>query len=144
MTEKTNHQIHRFLNKIAEKYPETETPELFTDIHIRVSQDTGDLMAFDDDDKEVTRVVVDEWINSPQNTEYFYNRIASDMQEYIETTCSKLGIIKPYNFVLENENGEHITELFVVDDSETMILGKPFIKDLDKELDDFISNLLKD
>jgi hypothetical protein len=46
--------------------------------------------------------------------------------------------------VLENENGEHITELYVADDDETVIVGQSFMDGLDKELDDFINNLLKD
>ena len=35
-----------------------------TDIHLRVSQDSGDLMAFDDSDDEITRCVIDQWIDN--------------------------------------------------------------------------------
>ena len=30
-----------------------------TDLHLRVNQETGDVMVFDDDDNEITRIVVD-------------------------------------------------------------------------------------
>jgi len=45
--------------------------------------------------------------------------------------------------VLENEAGEHMAELYVVDDADTIIIGQDFMDGLDKELDDFIDNLLK-
>lgn len=142
--EKTRHQILRFLEKVAEKFPETEDPVLLTDIHVQVSQDTGDIMAFDDNDKEITRCVIEPWINNHDNTESFYRMAEEQIRDIIAEKKFSLGIMKPYNYVLENENGEHIAEIFVVDDSETIILGSPFMENLDKELDDFINNLLRE
>ncbi len=149
MSEKTNHQIVRFVQKLAEKYPQQDIPELFTDVHIRVSQETGDVMAFDDDDNEITRIVVDEWINSPVESDKFFSDVADVLRQVIQEQetaqgeKSLLGIIEPYNYVLENEAGEHMAELYVVDDTDTIIIGQDFMDGLDKELDDFIDDLLK-
>ena len=44
-TEQTIQQVERFINKIAQKFPAQEEPTLFTDIHVRASQDSGDLLA---------------------------------------------------------------------------------------------------
>ena len=44
-------QIERFFNKIAQKYPIQEEVTVLTDIHVRVSQDSGELRAYDDDGK---------------------------------------------------------------------------------------------
>lgn len=137
----------RLLSKVAEKYPKTEEPTIITDIHIRVSPDTGDVMAFNDEDQELTRIVVDEWINNPLNTEEFYKKAANVLHTAITNSIKNdvhPYIIEPYNYVLETEIGEHIAELYVVDDEETTIIGKPFMQDLDKDLDDFINNLLKE
>lgn len=151
--EKTNHQILRFIQKLSEKFPQTSEPEVFTDVHIRVSQETGDVMAYDDEDNEITRVVVEEWINPSKETERFYSDVAGALRPVIQQQESEarsrmvdtplLGIIEPYNYVLENESGEHITELYVVDDEQTVIVGTSFMSDLSKELDDFIDDLLK-
>ena len=84
MSEKTNHQIVRFVQKLAEKYPQQDIPELFTDVHIRVSQETGDVMAFDDDDNEITRIVVDEWINSPVESDKFFSDVADVLRQVIQ------------------------------------------------------------
>lgn len=101
-------------------------------------------MAFDDDEREITRCVVEEWINAPMETEEFYSNVINVMRPLLDEHGTNFGIVKPYNFVLENESGEFITELYVVDDSETTILGTPFMQDLDEDLDNFIENLLKD
>lgn len=144
MTEKTKHQVSRFLDKVADKYHWVENPVVLTDIHVRVSQDTGDLMAFDDDCKEVTRCVVDEWIDNHDNTAAFYNDVEEIIRSVIVSKNVNLGVMKPYSFILENEAGEHVAELYVVDDDETVILPASFLEDMDKELDDFIEKLLSE
>ena len=60
ITEQTILQVERFIKKVAQKFPTVEESEasLLTDIHIRVSQDSGEMLAFDDDDVEITRCVV--------------------------------------------------------------------------------------
>lgn len=144
MTDKTKHQVSRFLSKVADKFPVVEEPVVITDIHIHVSQDTGDVMAFDDDGKEITRCVVDEWINNQDDSEVFYHNAGEVMRSLLAEKEWNLGIVKPYSFILEDEAGEHIAELFVVDDSETVILGSTFMDDMEKDLDDFIDKLLKE
>jgi hypothetical protein len=53
-----------------------------------------------------------------------------------------LSILKPYAFVLEDEDRDSVAELYVVDD-DTVIIDTELMKDLDKDLDDFFENLLK-
>ena len=53
-----------------------------------------------------------------------------------------LSILKPYAFVLEDDDREAVAELYVVDD-DTVIIDTELMKDLDKDLDDFFENLLK-
>ena len=74
-SEQTIGQIDRFIRKVSEKYPESDENISFTDIHIRASQDTGDLMAFDDNDNEITRCVIEEWIDN--KSENFFSEVSS-------------------------------------------------------------------
>ena len=46
-------------------------------------------------------------------------------------------------FVLIDDERETLYDLYLVDDDE-MILDTELLKGLDKDLDDFLSNLLKD
>ena len=66
-SEQTIQQIERIVRKIGQKFPTTDTPTILTDIHLRVSQESGELLAFDDDDNEITRCVVEEWIENKED-----------------------------------------------------------------------------
>ena len=142
--EQTIQQIERFLKKIASKYPMSQEAEILTDIHVRVSQESGDIMAFNDDDDEITRCVVEEWIDNKDDN--FYGNITNIRR--LELTKNKeqienMSILKPYSFVLEDDDKENIEELYVVDD-DTVILGGDLMEGLDEDLDQFLNNLLKD
>ncbi len=143
-SEQTIQQIRRFLNKVAQKFPANDETDIMTDIHIRASQDNGDLMAFDDNDNEVTRCVVEQWIN--YTGEDFYPSVTNLLRNEITTlkaSLETLGIMKPYSFVLENDDKEGVAELYLVDD-DTIIIGDELMKDLDFDLDSFLNNLMKE
>ena len=61
-TELAQQQIERAIRKIADKFPPTQEANVMTDIHFRVTQDTGELMAFDDNDEEINRCIIEDWI----------------------------------------------------------------------------------
>lgn len=143
-TEQTIQQIQRFINKIVQKFPVSDETSLMTDIHIRVCQESGDLRAFDDDENEITRCVVEQWIDN--NDENFYAEIAGLFRGELKKctpVIDKLGILKPYSFVLENEDKENVAELYVADD-DTVIIGGDLMPGLDKDLDHFFKDLMKE
>ncbi|MBR5440889.1 MAG: hypothetical protein IKV37_04970, partial [Prevotella sp.] len=63
-TEQTRQQTERFIRKVVQKFPFSEDDAIFTDIHVRVSQDSGEMLAFDDNEQEINRCVVDQWIEN--------------------------------------------------------------------------------
>lgn len=143
-TEQTTQQIERFIHKIAQKFPENEDPSLLTDIHIIVSQDSGEMLAFDDDDAEITRCVVEQWIDNKDDD--FYDQITKILRSILHDNSKivdNFGILKPYSFVLENDDNENIAELYLADD-ETVILGGDLMEGLNQDLDDFLDNLIKE
>ncbi len=143
-SEQTTQQIERFLKKIAQKFPLNEETSLVTDIHVRVSQESGEMVAFDDDDKEITRCVVEQWIEN--NDEDFYESVHDILTTTfaaMSKTLDNLGILKPYSFVLENDEKEGIAELYLADD-DTIIIGKDLMEGLDTDLDSFFDSLMKE
>ncbi len=143
-SEQTTQQIERFLKKIAQKFPANEDTSLVTDIHVRVSQDSGEMVAFDDDDKEITRCVVEQWIGNTD--EDFYDdveRVLHNTIKAFDVVADNLGILKPYSFVLENDDKESVGELYIADD-DTVIIGKDLMEGLDSDLDSFLDTLLKE
>ena len=143
-TEQTIQQVERALRKVAEKFPRQEEATLLTDLHIRVNQETGELLVFDDDDKELTRCVVEQWIENKEDS--FYQDVTNILRNVLNKqkgAIEGMSILKPYSFVLEDEDRENIAELYVVDD-DTVIIDEELMAGLGKDLDDFLANLLKD
>lgn len=143
-SEQTIQQIERFIKKTIQKFPKNEDISLLTDIHIRVSQDSGEMISFDDDDNEITRCVVEQWINNTD--ESFYQDVTSTLQNTLHKfrdVIDDMGIMKPYSFVLENEEKENISELYVSDD-DTVIIGGDLMANLNDDLNSFLTELLGD
>jgi hypothetical protein len=143
-TEQTIQHIERAIRKVGDKFPTNVESGILTDIHLRVNQDTGELVAFDDDDKEITRCIIEQWIDNKDDD--FYKEAAGILRSVLskqKDTIEKMAILKPYSFVLEDEDHEHLAELYLVDD-ETVIIDQELMAGLDKDLDKFLEDLLKD
>lgn len=144
VTEQTIMQIERAIRKIVQKFPASEDPELLTDIHIRVIQESGELLAFDDDEEEITRCVVEEWIDNKDDDFYpFVANTLRDVLKNLHADIDMMGIMKPYSFVLEDDEKENIAELYLADD-DTIIIGGDIMPDLDSELDRFFDDLMEE
>ena len=143
-TEQTLKQIERAIRKTADKFPVDSDSSVMTDIHVRVFQDSGELITFDDSDEEITRGLVEEWIGNTDDD--FYTAIPPIIRKCIErqkALVEAMGIMKPFTFVLENDEKETVEELYIVDD-DLVIIDDDMMQDLDKDLDDFLDKLLKD
>ena len=142
-TEQTIQQVERVLRKVSDKFPSQEEATLMTDIHMRVNQETGELTVFDDDEHEVTRSVVEQWIDNKDDS--FYDDVASTLRTVLnkhKNQIEQMSVLKPFSFVLEDDDRETIAELYLVDD-DTAIIDEELMAGLDKDLDDFIAELLK-
>ena len=144
VTEQTTQQVERFFRKIAQKYPHDEDTSLVTDVHVFLSQDTGEMTAYDDDGKEATRCGVEQWIgNTDENFYAEAGKVLRQICEHMRPTLERLGIMKPYSIVLEDDEGSNVAELFLADD-ETVIIGGDLMDGLDKDLDSFLSHILEE
>jgi len=143
-TELTFQQIERAIRKIADKFPPSEEANIMTDIHLRVTQDTGELMAFDDNDEEINRCIIEDWIDNTDDD--FFDEIPSVFRKCLDKmkdTVENMSILKPFSFVLENDEKESIAELYLVDD-ETVIIDPDLMQGLSEDLDDFFKKLFED
>ncbi len=141
-TESTLQQIERFIGKVAQKFPANADTPPITDIHIRVSSESGEMRAFDDDDQEITRCVVEQWIEC--NEEDFYPVVAELLRKELRrlaTLVDGMGVMKPYSLVLESDEHENLGELYLADD-DTVIIGGELMEGLGNDLDAFLGQLL--
>ena len=90
LTEQTQQQLERFIKKVALKFSHPTDDPVVTDIHLRVSQDTGDLFAFDDNDEEITRCIVDKWIET--DDDQFFKNIIPHLQAVLIQLSSTIEI----------------------------------------------------
>ncbi len=144
-SEQTILQIERAIRKVAAKFPANQEATVMTDIHLRVTQESGELVAFDDDDNEITRVVIEPWIDNKD--ENFYQEVTTVLRNVLHTSMremvDQMSILRPFSFVLEDDDREHIAELYCAD-GETVILGGELLPNLEDDLDSFFENLIKE
>ena len=99
-------------------------------------------MAFDDNDVEITRCVIDQWIDNKNDS--FYQEAAyilrSELNQ-IKHVIENMAIMKPYSFILEDDDKNSISELYLVDD-DIVIIGGDLMHDLESDLDNFLKDLL--
>jgi len=142
--EQTTQQIERFIHKIGQKFPACDECDIVTDIHVCANQDTGELLAYDDNENEITRCVIEQWIGNTDDD--FYDRITLQLRKIFKREAEivdHLGILKPYSFVLESDERMPIAELYLADD-DTVIIDGDLMPGLDKDFDDFLSKLMQE
>ena len=130
---------------VVDMYSNPEGEAVLTDIHFQPVQEIGELVVFDDDDNEITRTTIMEWMEPADD---FYamakaNLVAALADANREGALEHLSIWKPYSLVLVDDERETVCDLLLVDD-DTLIVTDQLLKGLDSELNDFLDNLLKD
>ncbi len=139
----TIQQIQRALRKVADKFPATADPVL-TDIHLQVKPESGELLAFNDDMEELTRIVVDQWLEP--TGEDLYEVAATAIKQSISglrDIVEKMSVLHPFSFVMMGEDNETMQDIYLVDD-DNIILDSELLKGLDTELDAFLAHLMEE
>lgn len=74
----------------------------------------------------------------------FYDKVTSQLRQQMTAmrqVVEGLGVMKPYSYVLEDDDKDSIAELYVVDD-DTIIVGGDLMDGLDEDLDHFFNQLM--
>ena len=142
-TQQTIQQIQRAIRKVAAKFPKDAEPVL-TDIHMQVKPDSAELLTYNDEMEELDRAVIEQWLEPTEEDLY---EVAATVIKLclgqLRSEIDQMSILHPFSFVLMGEDGETISDLYIVDD-DTMILDTELLKGLDEELDAFLEDLMKD
>ena len=56
----------------------------------------------------------------------------------------QMSILRPFSFVLIDEDHETVQDLVIIDNEETMVIDGNLLEGLEEELDDFLKKLLSD
>lgn len=146
LSEQSHSSIASTLREAVSRYKVGGENSVITDIHLLPKQESGELLVYDDDDQELARTIIDEWIDYEGDD--FYQEVETLLRTAVtglktEGILDSLCLMKPYSFVLIDEDKETVAELLLVDEEETMLLNDELLKGLDEELDAFLKDLLE-
>ncbi len=132
------------VKKATTKYKDSKLMSV-TDIHMQICQESGEISIFDDEDNKLSSTVIEEWATYEnddfmEKVERVLTKLLKEMKK--DGSFDKLAIAKPYSFILVDEDKETIAELLLMDD-DNFIIDDELLKGLDKELDDFLKDLLE-
>ena len=107
------------LKKAIGKYTCGCEQTIVTDIHLQPNQNSGELSIFDDEDEELANTSIEEWMTYEgddfyENVERILSSLLCNMKN--EGKFDKLTILKPFSFVLVDDDRETIAELLLMDD----------------------------
>ncbi len=142
LSTQTQNSLKNAITEMAKGYVTAETSTV-TDFHLYVNGDTGTLTIYNDDDAALARVHIKEWENNTDEKliEKELRNLLGQFQA--EGIFDSLNIIKPYSFVLVDEDKEAIVDLLIIDD-DTLILSEDLLEGFDEEMEAFLKKLLEE
>lgn len=146
MSEQSRASIVSALKTALCRYTSEGDETVVTDIHLQPNSESGELIIFDDDVQELSRTIINEWVE--YESDDFYTVVEPILRAEVEALkesgkLEKLCLMKPYSFVLVDEDKETVAELLLVDEDDTLLLNDELLKGLDEELDAFLKDLLE-
>ena len=146
ISEQSHAAIASVLEEALKRYASAGEESVLTDIHLLPNQDSGELIILDDDENVLARTVIAEWVNYEGDD--FYTEIEPLLCTEVtalkeQGLLDKLSLMKPYSFVLVDDEKETVADLLLIDDNETLFLNDELLKGLDEELDAFLKDLLE-
>ena len=130
------------ITKMVNRYISAEESNV-TDFHLKVNGENGELTIFDDDDTSLARVHIKEW--EGEHNEAVYEKELQSLlaKMHQQGAFDSLNIVKPYSFVLTDEDNQSIVDLLIIDD-DTLILSADLLEGFDEEMNAFLKKLLEE
>ena len=138
-------QLGNAIKKAVSRYNCACEQTIVTDIHLQANPTSGELVIFNDEDEELARTTIEEWINYEgedfnSDTERTMSTLLNEMKSAGD--FDQMTNLKPFSFVLVDEDKETLAELLLMDD-DTLMVSDELLKGLDEELDEFLKKLLE-
>lgn len=146
ISEQSHSSIASLLKEAISRYVSDSNTQVVSDIHLQPCAGSGELIIFNDEDEELARTIINEWVDHEDDD--FYAQVEPLLKSHVtrlkeEGALDSLNLMKPFSFVLVDEEKETVADLLVVDDEETLLLDDELLKGLDAELDAFLKELLE-
>ena len=140
--------IEKAFVEAIDKLTKEESASLVSDFYVQVGAETGELQIYDDEEQLINKVVIFDWVNSPEEENAFNKKVAAAIKAVLTILSTKNAfdsarLVKPFSISLTDEDFVVIEELLFIDD-DMLLLDDPLLKDLDADLDNFLAKLLAD
>ena len=140
--------IEKAFVETIDQLTKEESANLVSDFYVQVDAETGELQIYDDAERLMNKVVIFDWVNSPEEEDAFNKKVAAAIKAVLTILSTKNAfastrLVKPFSVSLTDEDFVVIEELLFIDD-DMLLLDDPLLKDLDTDLDNFLANLLAD
>lgn len=132
------------INGALKKFRQSDDLSVVTDIYLQPLHDSAELRIYDDDE-ELAVVSIPQLNDIPEDV--FYVEMEKLLRKSLQQidkleSLETLSIWKPFSFVMVDDDKETYYELMLIDD-DTALVSQTLMEGLDKELDDFLSDLLE-
>ena len=146
ISEQSHSSIASLLKEAISRYVSDSNTQVVSDIHLQPCAGSGELIIFNDEDEELARTIINEWVDHEDDD--FLAQVEPLLKSHVtrlkeEGALDSLNLMKPFSFVLVDEEKETVADLLGVDDEETLLLDDELLKGLDAELDAFLKELLE-
>ncbi len=130
------------------KLTKDENGNLISDLYVQADPESGELLIFDEEEKLIEKTVIFDWVGNKEGENAFNKRVGASVKAVLTILATKKifdhpRFLKPLSISLTDEDFVVIEELLFLDD-DMLRLDDPLLKDLDADLDNFLSNLLSD
>lgn len=139
--------VKTVLEKALGRYVAEGNNKIITDIYLQPKPNSRELVILNDDDDVLESATIEEWTGLGDDFYLIAERMLRDVLNEMQNTgwFNRLCFLKPYSFVLVDDEKETIADLLLVDDQETLLLHNGMLLEgLDDELDAFLKELLED
>ena len=140
--------IEKAFVETIDQLTKEESANLVSDFYVQVDAETGELQIYGDAERLMNKVVIFDWVNSPEEEDAFNKKVAAAIKAVLTILSTKNAfdstrLVKPFSVSLTDEDFVVIEELLFIDD-DMLLLDDPLLKDLDTDLDNFLANLIAD
>ncbi len=130
------------------QFEEQNSGDMLSDVYLKIDKDNNTLLFFDDMENQLSKETIEIWEDEQGDPDYYIKSFIHGAKPIFQELnkdhlFDKEYISKPFSVNLVDDNFILIEELFFLDD-DTLKLNGESLLDLDKELNDFFNNLLKD
>jgi len=144
------HLLDRTFRKALEQLEVSESQAAIVDLYLLPNPEAGEFSVFDDEDHELIKVPVNAWQEEYEtlDNEAELKECEIILKEIVhkakdEGAFEKINILKPFSVLMVDEEMETLAELLLIDD-EQYLVDDHFLRNMDKDLDEFFEKLMAD